>query len=221
MLSDGTKYFSTHSLFAGFFIGHKTLAGGDDGVAVTAQHRLDVRDTGIHAAAGSAYALEKQFLSGNERYFDVLLGNVSEYFHFFNPSFAYKELAEFLLDPGPRGLAAVAACRLRVAHAGEQIADGVVYVGHWRGKRRGVTLSVVEGLPGGFGDAGNFAVTGEFAEANAADPEEADEAVPAAAEFAAVIDTCGILGSFTRGLCLQEFLESFLLAVDECFAGHE
>jgi hypothetical protein len=79
----------------------------------------------------------------------------------------------------------------------------------------------LDGLPGRFGDARDFAIGGELSEANAADSKEADESVSAAAESAAVINACGEFRFFALGLCLEECLKSSLLADHDGFASHE
>jgi len=98
--------------------------------------------------------------------------------------------------------------RLRVTHAGEEIANGVVNVGH-------------EVLPGGFGYTGDIPVAGQFAEADAADSKESHESMAAATQVAAVIDARGVDGLFALCLGLKEGLETQLLPMDNGLASHE
>lgn len=84
----------------------------------------------------------------------------------------------------------------------------------------GLVLRGRIGLPGGFRNARDFTIGCQFAEANAADSEESDETMTAAAQVAAVIYASWELRLFARGLRLKEVLEFLLLAVDDRFTSH-
>ncbi len=97
---------------------------------------------------------------------------------------------------------------LCIAHAGDEIADGV-------SERHGR-----EELPGRIFETGNVAVDGKFPEADAADAEETHVAAFATTELASSVDASRELHFLARSSGLLCFRMPAFPADDECVSSH-
>jgi hypothetical protein len=125
-LRDSTEEFATNFFLACFFVSEETITCGDDTHAASVEILADVSEANVGTTTWSGDTLEFEgWAVGTEHYNNFLLDALTFCGYLSEVALSLEEFADGLLDPRPWSAAFAASTVLRVAHAGQEVADGI------------------------------------------------------------------------------------------------